>query len=248
MTSITGHTTVVRFLAISSRSGSSQPAGRRAIMMSSATGQKAVIRILQKLHKSRDTSPFLSYYTSMGRIFIRLADPAKNKKVKTIELSVGTTEKDILEICQRHNPKTSVPTKASHTSSRKTPHTTPGGARVELRGPHTRVEAGGKDIPNQTVHHNHDAQGSREIPRTVQPNPKLPQPAPVVVEKGDQRDGSKENILQAAAATPPGSGSPPSQDPPADSPMAPDVPHNSGAELSAESNNSHDEPESKADE
>ena len=56
----------------------------------------AVIKILQKLHKPKESSPFQSYYTSSGRIFIRLANSSK-----ALELSVGTSEKDILDICKR---------------------------------------------------------------------------------------------------------------------------------------------------
>lgn len=54
----------------------------------------------------------------MGRIFIRLANVPK-----AIELSVGTTEKDILDICQKHKAKQHPPTGkvSSQTSHQRVP-------------------------------------------------------------------------------------------------------------------------------
>lgn len=54
----------------------------------------AVVKMLQKLHTPRETSPLLSYYTNSGRIFIKLAST-----VKPIELAVGTSREDVLRIC-----------------------------------------------------------------------------------------------------------------------------------------------------
>lgn len=74
------------------------PIKKGLLVHESLTNERlAVIKILQRLHKPKETSPFQSYYTSVGRIFIRLANVPK-----AIELSVGTTEKDILDICQKH--------------------------------------------------------------------------------------------------------------------------------------------------
>ena len=83
----------------------------------------AVIRILQRLHKTTDGSPFLSYFTSMGKIFIRLAD---SPKAKVVELAVGTTERDILTICERHRERrrTGGPTKAPSGRAAPKPRTT----------------------------------------------------------------------------------------------------------------------------
>ena len=82
------------------------PKKRGLLIHESLTNERlAVIHTLQKLHKSRETSPFLSYYTSMGRIFIRLADPTGRKAAKTVELAVGVTEQGILEICEHHKVK-----------------------------------------------------------------------------------------------------------------------------------------------
>ena len=112
----------------------------------------AVIKILQKLHKPKESSPFQSYYTSSGRIFIRLTNSPK-----ALELSVGTTEKEILDICKRsevggpssgkvipprasslgqgdtsdpHQDSTKAPTgaKNGHQNSKKHPNTAQGNA------------------------------------------------------------------------------------------------------------------------
>ena len=78
------------------------PKKRGLLIHESLTNERlAVIRILQKLHRSRETSPFASYHTSMGRIFIRLNDPARPGSFKTLELHVGVTESEILDICGR---------------------------------------------------------------------------------------------------------------------------------------------------
>ena len=76
----------------------------------------AVIKVLQKLHKPRETSPIQSYYTSMGRIFIRLTDVPK-----AIELFVGTTEKDILDICQKHGARGAALTRVASGGMRQNP-------------------------------------------------------------------------------------------------------------------------------
>ena len=76
----------------------------------------SVIKVLQKLHKPRETSPIQSYYTSMGRIFIRLTDVPK-----AIELSVGTTEKDIMDICQKHGARGAASTRVALAGMRQNP-------------------------------------------------------------------------------------------------------------------------------
>lgn len=82
------------------------------------TERLAVIKTLQRLHTSKESSPFQSYYTSMGKIFIRLANVPK-----AIELFVGTTEKDILDICRKQTAKNSslTDTTQASTSTHKAP-------------------------------------------------------------------------------------------------------------------------------
>lgn len=73
------------------------PLKQGLIIHESLTNERlAVVKILQRLHRPKETSPFLSYYTSMGRIFIRLTNQSD-----PVELFVGTTEQDILNICGR---------------------------------------------------------------------------------------------------------------------------------------------------
>ena len=90
------------------------PKKRGLLIHESLTSERlAVIKILQKLHQPRQTSPFTSYYTSMGRIFIRMTDPAKAGSFKTLELPVGVTESEILDICGKQ--------RAKHPSTRAAP-------------------------------------------------------------------------------------------------------------------------------
>ena len=82
------------------------PKKRGLLIHESLTSERlAVIKILQKLHRPRETSPFVSYYTNMGRIFVRIADPAKAGSIKTLELPVGVTEMEILDICGRERSR-----------------------------------------------------------------------------------------------------------------------------------------------
>ena len=100
-------TILVRFLDLDERMAVYRqrlsPKKRGLFIHESLTSERlAVIKILQELHKPRESSPFLSYYTSMGRIFIRLSDPAKPGSAKSVELHVGVTEGQILDICREH--------------------------------------------------------------------------------------------------------------------------------------------------
>ena len=103
-------TILVRFADLDERrtvySQRLSPKKRGLLVHESLTNERlAVIHTLQKLDKPKETSPFLSYYTSMGRIFIRLPDPTGRKAAKTVELAVGVSEKDILDICEHHKVK-----------------------------------------------------------------------------------------------------------------------------------------------
>lgn len=74
------------------------PVKKGLMIHESLTNERlSVIKTLQKLSKPKETAPFKSYFTSMGRIFIRVSagtDP--------VELFVGTTEQNVLDICQAH--------------------------------------------------------------------------------------------------------------------------------------------------
>lgn len=57
----------------------------------------SVVKTLQKLHSSRERSPFVSYYTSSGRIFVRLHNSAR-----ATEIPVNSTKEDIVAIYNHH--------------------------------------------------------------------------------------------------------------------------------------------------
>lgn len=69
--------------------------GRLLIHESLTSEQLTVIKTLQKLHKERAASPFKSYSTNFGRIYICL------RNGKSIEIVVDASEADILSLCGR---------------------------------------------------------------------------------------------------------------------------------------------------
>ena len=91
------------------------PIKKGLLIHESLTNERlAVIKTLQRLHKPKETSPFLSFYTSMGRIYIRLPGVPK-----AVELFVGATEKDILDICRKKSQPAAV--SAPRASAQKNP-------------------------------------------------------------------------------------------------------------------------------
>ena len=73
------------------------PKNRGLICHEALTPQRhAIIRICQRLHRDRASSPFKSYSTNAGRIFVTLPNG------KSIELTIDMTEADILAACARH--------------------------------------------------------------------------------------------------------------------------------------------------
>ena len=114
----------------------------------------AVIKILQKLHKPKESSPFQSYYTSSGRIFIRLTNSPK-----ALELFVGTTEKDILDICKRSKGK-------DHSSSSKV--LPPGASSLRQADASDRSDPSQQDPTNAPTGGKNGCQSSVKHPNTVQ--------------------------------------------------------------------------------
>ena len=172
------------------------PKKRGLLIHESLTNERlAVIHTLQKLHKPRETSPFLSYYTSMGRIFIRLADPAGRKAVKTVELAVGTTEKDILDICERHKVKRPVSAKPTSSKGNEKNQKSNLGS---TRGGHTqsqgKMQASGQDSHAQAAHsdpgHNPPSVATSVTPSSPQPSTAPPTVALPPVESGGVAGGT----------------------------------------------------------
>ena len=174
------------------------PKKRGLLIHESLTNERlAVIHTLQKLHKSRETSPFLSYYTSMGRIFIRLADPTGRKAAKTVELAVGVTEKGILEICEHHKVKKTASSKpTSSKGNEKSQKSNLGGARgghIQSQGQiHARVQ----DTPAQTAHSDPEPKPS---PVSTSVPPAAPQPPPVPPVVDLPQDKSEAEVGGAGA-------------------------------------------------
>lgn len=72
-----------------------RPERRGLLVHESLTPQRlAVVKVLQKLHNPKDGSPFVSYYTNSGRIFVRL-----HNSTKATEVPVHSTREDILQLC-----------------------------------------------------------------------------------------------------------------------------------------------------
>ena len=180
-------TILVRFADLDERmtvySQRLSPKKRGLLVHESLTNERlAVIHTLQKLHKPRETSPFLSYYTSMGRIFIRLPDPTGRKAAKTVELAVGVSEKDILDICEHHKVKKHKPTSSKGNEKRQKSNL--GGTQSGHIQPQGQLQARVQDTPAQTAHSDPGPKPSSVLtsvppaapqPQTVPPKVDLPQ-------------------------------------------------------------------------
>ena len=124
------------------------PKKRGLLIHESLTNERlAVIRILQKLHRSRETSPFASYHTSMGRIFIRLNDPARPGSFKTLELHVGVTESEILDICGRRGAGPPAPPAVPARGGPALGDRRPRGGGGAVRGGGSNLTHPGLDVP-----------------------------------------------------------------------------------------------------
>lgn len=75
-----------------------RPERHGLLVHESLTPQRlAVVKILQKLHRPKESSPFVSYYTNSGRIFVRLPGSSG-----ATEIPVHSSKEDILTICGGH--------------------------------------------------------------------------------------------------------------------------------------------------
>lgn len=92
-----------------------KPAHHGLLVHESLTPERLeVVKTLKQLHTPRDRSPFVSYYTNTGRIYIRITANSR-----PVELFVGTTRAKILQICGQGGDR-------HHTGDRADPRSSAG--------------------------------------------------------------------------------------------------------------------------